>query len=448
LGILLSENVRKRILAKVTPTQKELDLQKTIIDTLKHALSDHPNSANYTYSFIEAQGSTGRKQTQLRGTADIDLFVGLVPENYAAMLDRPIQTRHQALDDLMSNMVNNWFEPAVVELETTDVQRAFSQHPYLSLKMMGLEIDILGCFDIDADYLSEKGPITAVDRTVHHTRYVADLLTDVKRDDARILKSFVRACHAYGDQCAVGRMGITGVSLELLVILSKSLEDAFTALGQLDGRPIDPLKLEQDRKEAIRKQQEQHQRVAIVAQHNLRSAKLEKHSYLVRKGFKDELGLVLNDDLLVPMRDFRTQAITSLQRISLGGGKKFMTGGRTKGAVFVIGKNRNSRGKILCEGYATGLSIRAALEYMRQPYEVWVCFSASNIVYVADKVGGARFVVADNDASETGRKAAEATGLPWTMPTLTGQDFNDLHQSEGLGACVKLLRGLLQREAA
>lgn len=213
-------------------------------------------------------------------------------------------------------------------------------------------------------------------------------------------------------------------------------------------RSIDPLKLEQDRKEAIRKQQEQHQRVAIVAQHNLRSAKLEKHSYLVRKGFKDELGLVLNDDLLVPMRDFRTQAITSLQRISLGGDKKFMTGGRTKGAVFVIGKNRNSRGKILCEGYATGLSIRAALEYMRQPYEVWVCFSASNIVYVADKVGGARFVVADNDASETGRKAAEATGLPWTMPTLTGQDFNDLHQSEGLGACVKLLRGLLQREAA
>lgn len=213
-------------------------------------------------------------------------------------------------------------------------------------------------------------------------------------------------------------------------------------------QPVDPLKLERERKEAIRKQQEQHQRVAIVAQHNLRAASLQKHSYLERKGFKDELGLVLKDDLLVPMRDFRTQAITSLQRISKGGDKKFMTGGRTKGAVFVIGRNSRSRGKILCEGYATGLSIRAALEYMRQPYEVWVCFSASNIIYVADKIGGARFVVADNDPSGTGRKAAEATGLPWTMPTLTGHDFNDLHQSEGLGACVKLLRVLLQREAA
>jgi len=213
-------------------------------------------------------------------------------------------------------------------------------------------------------------------------------------------------------------------------------------------RPIDPLKVEQARKDAARKQQEQHQRVAVVAQHNLRAAAMQTHPYLERKGFKDDQGLVLNNDLLIPMRDFRTNAVTSIQRISPDGGKMFMVGGRTKGSVFVIGKSSRSRGKILCEGYATGLSIRAALDYIRQPYEVWVCFSALNIVFVADKIGGARFVVADNDASETGRKAAEATGLPWTMPTITGQDFNDLHQSEGLVGCVKLLRGLLQREAA
>ncbi|MFW9974238.1 MAG: hypothetical protein ACFFDQ_03080, partial [Candidatus Thorarchaeota archaeon] len=112
---------------------------------------------------------------------------------------------------------------------------------YLSFKMMSLEIDILGCFDIDLNYLEEKGPITAVDRTVHHTRYVADKLTKKKRDDARILKSFVRACHAYGDQCAVGRMGITGVSLELIAIFSKSLDYAFNALAQLVNKPLDPL---------------------------------------------------------------------------------------------------------------------------------------------------------------------------------------------------------------
>ncbi|MFX1604716.1 MAG: hypothetical protein ACFFDD_02305 [Promethearchaeota archaeon] len=237
---LLSDDVRRRILAKVTPTQKELDTQKTIIETLKHALIDHPSSEHYVYSFIEAQGSTGQKQTQLRGTADIDLFIGLIPESYAEIINKPERERHQSLDDLMSSLVEDWVEPAVSELKTSDIQRAFSQHPYLSLKMMGVDIDILGSFDIDVEYLSEKGPITAVDRTIHHTRFVADMLTDKKRDDVRILKSFVRASHAYGDQCAVGRMGITGVSLELIAIYSDGLDDAFNALEHLDTRPIDP----------------------------------------------------------------------------------------------------------------------------------------------------------------------------------------------------------------
>lgn len=68
------------------------------------------------------------------------------------------------------------------------------------------------------------------------------------------------------------------------------------------------------------------------------------------------------------------------------------------------------------------------------------------MVYVADKVGGRRFVIADNDASRTGQNAAESIGLPWAMPDAVGYDFNDMHQTEGLGACVKLLRGLLRRE--
>ncbi len=239
---ILTESIRRHILETITPTQKELDLQRTTIDSLILALSNHPSSQSYSYSFIEAQGSTGKKQTQLRGAADIDLFVGLIPEDYSEILEKPQNRKHADLDLLMNNMVKNWFEPAVVELNTSNIQRAFSQHPYLSLKMKGLEIDILGCFDIDAKYLSEKGPITAVDRTVHHTRHIARHLTEMKRNDARILKSFVRACHAYGDRCAVGRMGITGVSLEILAITSESLDHALATLEELDSKPIDPLK--------------------------------------------------------------------------------------------------------------------------------------------------------------------------------------------------------------
>ena len=237
---IISNRIRRQILAEITPSKEEIDLQKTAIDSLKSALSSHPRSHEYRYSFIEAQGSTGRKQTQLRGAADIDLFVGLRPEDYNAILERPPQSRHRDIDNLMKRMIKEWFEPALAGLDTVDVQLAFSQHPYLSLKMSGLDIDILGCFDISQDQLSVRGPITAVDRTVHHTHYVADRLTEEKREDARILKSFVRACHAYGDRCAVGRMGITGVSLELLAILLHNLDDAIKKLEKLRDFPIDP----------------------------------------------------------------------------------------------------------------------------------------------------------------------------------------------------------------
>lgn len=237
---LISEEVRRKVLAKIIPTKEELDNQSKVISELKKALIRQSEAAGFQYSFIEPQGSTGRKQTQLRGAADIDLFVGLNPVDYSEVLELPQQQRHSSIDHLMNGLVSNWFELAITGLDVSSVQKTYSQHPYLSLSMRGLDVDILGCFDIDPVKLSEDGPYTAVDRTVHHTRHIADRLTEEKRENARILKSFVRGCHAYGDRCAVGRMGLTGVSLELLAILSRDIEKAFHALEHLDENPIDP----------------------------------------------------------------------------------------------------------------------------------------------------------------------------------------------------------------
>lgn len=238
---LLQDSIREHVLAKITPSQEEIEVQARIIDKLREALQEKAESIEYVYSFIEPEGSTGKKQTQLRGAADIDLFVALKPEDYPQILNEEQAVNHQVINDLMNNLVSDWFEPAVSDLGGSEVQRAFSQHPFLSLKMEGIDIDILGCFDIDSQTLAEKGPITAVDRTVHHTCYVADRMTEKKREDVRILKSFVRACHAYGDTCAVGRMGLTGVTLEIIVIVKPDLDSAIKTLRNLETDPIDPL---------------------------------------------------------------------------------------------------------------------------------------------------------------------------------------------------------------
>ena len=238
---LLPDFVREQVLTRITPTEEEIQNQKSVITRLTDALVKQSEKKHLEYSFIEAQGSTGKKQTQLRGSSDIDLFVGLRPEVFPDALSRQGTDKQHAIDLLMNELVEKWFLPAVSSLDVEKAQRAFSQHPFLSLRIDGMEVDILGCFDIDAETLSHRGPITAVDRTVHHSRYVSERLTEKKRQDVRILKSFVRASHAYADTCAVGRMGLTGVSLEMLVISTPNLDCALQRLQTLDMNPLDPL---------------------------------------------------------------------------------------------------------------------------------------------------------------------------------------------------------------
>jgi putative DNA primase/helicase len=115
-----------------------------------------------------------------------------------------------------------------------------------------------------------------------------------------------------------------------------------------------------------------------------------------------------------------------------------LPGGRTKGGVFRLGRQGK---EFLCEGFATGLSIKLALESMGIGSMVVVCFSAGNLVEVSKyfRGSGAR-VCADHDLNGTGQKAARDTGLPWIMPDEAGQDFNDLHQAAGLVAVAKKLK--------
>jgi len=183
-------------------------------------------------------------------------------------------------------------------------------------------------------------------------------------------------------------------------------------------------------------QQKRYEKVGLQAEAILKSAKLDHHNYLEYKGFKDEKGLVLGDKLLIPMRNVVTNKVTGYQAIVFDYtthkyDKKMLLGMKARNSVLFIG-DRKGEEFWLVEGYATGLSLHQALRSCGVKASVVVCFSASNLVAVADQIKGKRFIFADNDASETGQKAAESTGLPWTMADEQGWDANDLHIKSGL----------------
>lgn len=181
----------------------------------------------------------------------------------------------------------------------------------------------------------------------------------------------------------------------------------------------------------------------------------EKHPYLESKGFPDEHGNVWIDEkagdrkLCIPMRaDGR---LVGLQTISDKPGfeKRFLYGQRTREAVYVM----DNKGKNwFCEGYATGLSVRAALQAIKVRYRLIVCFSANNLLNVA-RNHGTGFVVADCDHPSPvapleggmGIKVATKAGLPFWRPPEPGMDFNDYSRKAGLFRASQELKGLVMR---
>jgi putative DNA primase/helicase len=162
----------------------------------------------------------------------------------------------------------------------------------------------------------------------------------------------------------------------------------------------------------------------------LKESQFAHHPYLSAKGFPDEQGnIYVKDDvllLLIPMRV--GPHLVGVQVIEPEGKKKFLFGQRTSNAEFIWD---NKGPHILCEGYATSLSIRAAMKALKRRYTLHVCFSAGNMEKIAATLQGG-YVVADNDASQTGLNTAKKIGWPYFMPPTTGQDFNDFASEVGL----------------
>jgi len=181
----------------------------------------------------------------------------------------------------------------------------------------------------------------------------------------------------------------------------------------------------------------------------LSQCKPEKHAYLDSKGFPELEGLVWRPDsetnlLCIPM--YVGNNLGGVQMIDKHGAKKYLSGQVTSKAEYRIDSGALNATDWWVEGYASGLSLRACLHALKLRYRIHITFSAGNLKRMAHS----GYVVADNDASNTGALAAQATGLPYFLAPGVGNDINDMHKHDGTfrasQSIGRWLRGLREEQ--
>ena len=172
------------------------------------------------------------------------------------------------------------------------------------------------------------------------------------------------------------------------------------------------------------------QKAAQKAAWILSQCKPERHAYLDSKGFSEIEGLVWRPQdevnlLCIPM--YVGRDLVGIQLIDKHGNKKFLKDQITSKAEFRIDSGAINASDWWVEGYASALSLRACLAALKLRYRIHVTFSAGNLKRMAHS----GYVIADNDASQTGINSAIATGLPYWMDETVGNDINDFHKKQG-----------------
>lgn len=195
-------------------------------------------------------------------------------------------------------------------------------------------------------------------------------------------------------------------------------------------------------KMAEAEQRKQQQEATARAVSMLNQSEFLTHPYLAAKGFPKEVGHVYHQNgkkiLLIPMR--AGGSLVGLQQIDEDGGKKFLYGQKSGMATFCFD---NKGTNILCEGYATALSVRFCMQQLKARYRIHVCFSAGNMAKVAETLEPG-LLIADNDASGTGERVAQEIGWPYWMSPVVGEDFNDYHQRVGAFQAQQSLTQLMR----
>lgn len=153
--------------------------------------------------------------------------------------DKNNRINRDKLADLFRNYCKSWMIPALEENSHKNVILSYAEHPYVSSRFKGYEIDVVFAFLLNKEFLFENGPITAVDRTYYHSQFVNNNLNAEQHDDVRLLKKLFKNQFSYGDKAPIGRGGFIGYAAELMVHQFGNMEAIFKNFHDLPNIAVD-----------------------------------------------------------------------------------------------------------------------------------------------------------------------------------------------------------------
>ena len=185
------EEVVEEVKARLRPSPEERErvggIASRALNAAARALADLGLEGEARLGGSYAHG------TWLAGHADIDVFVLLQPG--VNLEDEGLRVAGRALDIMGAERV----------------ERKYAEHPYLSGKVDGIDVEVVPCYRV------QRGRwISAADRSPYHTEYLLARLTDAMRDEIRVAKAFMIAQGVYGAEIKV--RGFSGYLVEVLVL--------------------------------------------------------------------------------------------------------------------------------------------------------------------------------------------------------------------------------------
>ncbi|HET7149721.1 MAG TPA: CCA tRNA nucleotidyltransferase [Candidatus Nitrosopolaris sp.] len=200
-------NIISQALEQCQPSAEDAEkLTKVAIET-KNLVRGYtsPNIVDIVF------GGSFAKGTWLKDEVDIDIFIKIdtsVKDKEFGQLG--VQVGLQSLKE---------YHPYL----------RYSDHPYVEAVINGIRVNVVPCYDV----LKGKWK-SAADRSPFHTEYIKNNLDDKKKNQVRLLKTFLKSVGIYGADIATE--GFSGYVAEIMILKYGTFESLLRAMADIGAQ--------------------------------------------------------------------------------------------------------------------------------------------------------------------------------------------------------------------